>query len=266
MNINFGSYVQILFLVLVFVVPAIVNFVKYLNKQREQRAREQVKERAAEEALRTGRDTREVLTSWGLVAAPPPQEGSVNPTPLTEAQARKAEMDARRKAQLDELRRRAEARRKGVGGAAVVVPGGGATTMPAPVRRTGQGPQRPVSPTGVPPPRAPQRRGPQQPPQRVPSRAGPADRISAPRPDQRRRSAPRPQPTPALVVQPEHETTNRLVTESASSVAPKRAMITALQGIGPVNAVDWRRAIIMREIFDRPISLRSPHSGTEIFS
>ncbi len=267
MNLSPQNIVQIIFVVLVFVVPALVNFVKYLKKQRDQREREQLRERAQAEALRTGRDVGEVLQSWGLIAAPQgAQAGRENPTPLTETQARKAEMEARRKAQLDDLRRRAEMRRKAASGAGVSIAGGGAATAPSPMRRAGPMPQRSTVPPGMSPPRVPQRRSAQQPPpQRIPTRARPAERFPAQRPDQRRRAAPRPQPTPVVVAQPEYETTNRLVGESKPTPPTNRTpRVLVSRALGPMTAADWRRAVIIREILGRPIAMRPPETANEI--
>lgn len=246
MNISTAQLIQLLVFAGLVVLPALAKVFEHVQKQRVRKSQEDMVERAAHEALRTGRDPNEVIADLRVATA----QAEAQPA---QRRSQTNEIEARRRAQLEELRRRAQARRQaatsgassGPGGA-TMTPGRGATVA-APPRRPGTAPQ----PTRRPTPTAPAR--PTQPRPitgaiRPPARPGMAT--------QRRRSEP--VPTPAMV-QPEFERTSRLL-EDRPGYAPARverpssAEADAIRAMAPT---DWRRAIIMREILDQPVALRS---------
>lgn len=272
MNISVSQIIQIAVIVLAFVLPAVINAMKYLKKQREQQAREHTKQRALQEALRTGRDPSDVLRDMGLVI-PTPAEGQMNPSPVTETQQRKVDMEARRKAQLEELRRRAQARRQGASGPVVILDGGVASPPQAPPQRMPGVPhRRPPTPAPSFPQRTPHARPQpvaQRPPQtqrpthtqRAPSRIRVMDRMPTSPADSRRRQQQRPPKTPMFEPEPAHEVTHRLVSEAATSTRTQIAPSVMAKDLIGKSPQDWRRAIVMREILDQPVSLRPQLGG-----
>lgn len=260
---NNPNYIHLIILLLFVGFSVISWVVRKLQEQAQIRRIQAERERRELEMLRTGR-VRDA-------DAPPVATGGEGD--------RLRDLAARRQAQLQELRRRAQERmraERGEGGPrqespVVYIPGSAgpvvvergrtprppATTppprpvpagrTPVPVRRPGQGGQ-PVTPRPArvgPAPEPQRRRSAQPPPVREPSRrrAEPVARPSAPPP---------PRVDPAAAVPP---------APVAAGAAARRGPVAAgaaLLGGRRMTPEEWRRAFIMKELLSEPVGLRDP--------
>lgn len=246
---NNANYIQIIVLLL-FVGFSVLSWVfRKLQEQAQVRRVQMERERRQMEMLRTGK----------------PGENEPPPAAPTSDAERLRDLAARRQAQLQELRRRAQERvRAGQGRPQqpsreppplIFIPGTTGPTVPQ--QRPGQ---RPAARSRVPQP-APAR----TPVPARPGRATPGQDQRArqpqpvPRPPQptRRRDdlrrltrAPEPAPPPAVPVAPAPPATAR--------GAPHRPAGGVLLDPSRISAADWRRAIVMNELLSPPLSLREP--------
>jgi hypothetical protein len=232
--------IQIIFVALVFVVPAIIRMVKAASEAKERRRIEQIRQQQIHEAMRTGRPIEEAMISTAP-AMPPPSSPQG-------AQERLRELAARRQAQIEALRRQ-RAQQAGPGGQP-------ATGRPPTMYQHGPA----GAGTSTQPQPAPQRQQQQQ--QKQPR----AQRS------QRRSQQQRPQitqefPAPTAAIggtshDHDGDVTHRLVPDSTEV-----SMTSPLQTARPVTNTDarptvslseLRRAMVLREVLGRPVALREP--------
>lgn len=267
---NNPNYIQLIILLL-FVGFSVVSWViRKLQEQSQVRRIQTERERRELEMLRTGR---------ALEPETPPVATGADSDRLRD-------LAARRQAQLQELRRRAQERtraERGPGGPGrespvVSIPGSAGPIVvertrtprppvaappprpvplgrsPAPVRRSGQGAAQPpiASRTArMGPSPADQRRRPAQPPQREPSRrrAEPVTRPAAPPPPAAEA------PSPAAVPPPQ------LVGSHRGSFSTGAVMVAGQK----LTPDEWRRAFIVKELLSAPIALRDPGAADHPF-
>lgn len=234
---------------LIFVVPVVIRIMKAAQEQAQKRRIEQIRQAQVQEAMRTGRSVEEVMAAQMGVSypqgqppaapapvmvpppgvprttSPVPQYGQPSPVPTGQSpQDRLRELAARRQAQIEAMRRqRAQ--------------GGSSSTQ-------AQQP-RPYSP-----PRT-QQRQPQRP---TPYQAA-----------QSRRPAPTPAPQARAAPSFEEEARRLAADSSGKPAAPIRVVepppvggVGSTRSRGGVGRADLRRAVMLREILDKPIALRQP--------
>lgn len=236
---NTGNYVQLIVLVLVFGFSALSWVFRKLGEQRAKKRAQDIIEQRKLEALRTGRSVEIVVVE-------------------DDKEIRAREQAARRRAQIEELRRRQQERMRAQGSRVSIPPA--PPTVP-PVRTP---PTRPLPPIirvpGSSGPTVPQR--PARPreirpvPVPRPQRAAPVQQERK-RPQQSRPSRRVPEPTPE---------TPRVPASAAPSVAPVAAQDAAARPATPMlagmerprTAAEWRRAIVLNELLSPPKAMRDP--------
>ncbi|MBL8762876.1 MAG: hypothetical protein JNM07_01235 [Phycisphaerae bacterium] len=224
---------------------------RQLQLKAEQNRRELEAARRSEALLRTGREDE---PSAGPARSESPVASASLPAPGDEIQRRLREIAERRRAQLEELRRRSASAASAAGGsgsggaASGGGSGGGAAGAGSPVAAQRMGP----APTAS--------RGPFQ------RSSSPRPKQSAPRPSAvESRARPKPKPRPAAVRPPavpesDGTTTHRLVRDSEAPVPLPAADME--QPTHPILArlrashQDQRDAIVLAEIFGRPVCER----------
>ncbi len=230
MNRNWQSL--LLFLIAVGF-PVMRAVLQAIARQREAAKAEQMKQKQVEESLRTGKGIE-----------PTDQQ----PPPPADA------LEARRRAQLEELRRRGRER---AAGAMARIPGSPGPTVPMPTRPGRTAPAR----SPVPPPVRPTAR--QTPPSRPAPTAGrPVPKPSAASRRQQQKQSARPSPPPPRVEEAE---VRRLVPDapisSLTTLPPARAASDGSPEVHVAFVADWRRALILKEILDPPMALRDESDG-----
>lgn len=253
--------IQVLFLVLVIGGPVFQAISKKMKEAKLKRQREIAVRKQQEELLRTGR------TSHGEVSAPARSIGPAAPNrPLSEADAlrRLQELARQRQAQLQQQQQRAAPRQ------GPVTP----SRSPARPASPGRGQQGPVRPSA---PQTPQRSRQQRSAQvqanerqrQVQQESSSARSV---RPAEASESVERSRPahTPAQLTADEIRQA-----ETAAAIAPAAVLTgAALLGLtaararnerGPIDRsaesrliTDLRRAIVLREVLDKPVCLRDP--------
>lgn len=223
-----GNYVQLIVLLIVMGFSGLSWLFRKIQEQAaKKRAMDQL-ERRKLEALRTGRDV-------GAEAS-----GDVD------AQAR--EQAARRRAQIEELRRRQQERSR----AKVNVPAAERTP-----------PMRPLPPIL----RVPGSSGPTV-PQRGPGRTTSIKPVPVPKPQRATQEKRRPQPPkPARRPLEQRPVESRRITapleqQQLTAAPPEPAPareVLAVTGVSrPRSAAEWRRAIVLSELLSPPKALRGP--------
>ena len=256
------SWVQIIIVVLAIGGPLLGRLLQTLEKQRKQRLVQRALEVQRHETLRTG-----------VVARPRATASPTAPTPAApSATQRMQELARKRQQQLDELRRRQQSARQTQGRSQQLPPAhtqGG--SKPQGPRPTGQ-------PAYVPTVRSSSQSNPLPPP-RTPARtpAGVPVRTPARAPQQVSRSR-----NPALMPQPVRPAARppRIVPRTEESDTPAtsihelqidphvqhpctEASVAPVEILGKtMDATDWRRFIIARELLDPPLALRQPGEGS----
>jgi hypothetical protein len=231
---NQNNWIQLLVALIVLGGPILQKVLQVLAKQKAKSRADLLRQKQMEEALRTGRPVGE------------------EPQPTARAEADL--VAARRKAQLEELRRRARERAQPSGPIASI-PGSPGPTVPMgrpapqarPQAQPQQRPQRPATNQRPTSPSRPAQRPPTSPPART-GRQGAGQSAE-------RRQAPAPPPPRPVMAPP--EPSRRLVPEAP--VAPRPVEVARRSGVLSVrtaSVADWRRAIIMREVLDPPLALR----------
>ncbi len=212
--------------------PALRAVLQAIARQREAAKAEVMKQKRVEEALRTGK---------GLEPADQP---AISPSDA---------LEARRRAQLEELRRRGRERKSG---AMARIPGSTGPTVPMP-RPGSAAPARSSLPP-VPPVRRSGRPA-------APARPAPAAGRTGAKPtsgSRRQQQAAKPVPRPLQV---EESGARRLVPDSpissSAALPPARAASDGSPETPVAHVADWRRALIMKEILDPPMALRAEAEG-----
>lgn len=213
--------------------PALRAVLQAIARQREAAKAEVMKQKRVEEALRTGK---------GLDSA---DQSAISPSDA---------LEARRRAQLEELRRRGRERKSG---AVARIPGSTGPTVPMPrpgsaaPARSSLPPAPPVRPSGR--PAAPAR------PTPAAGRPG-AKPTSGSRRQQQKQAA-----RPVLPPPQEEAEVRRLVPDSPISspaaLPPAGAVSDGSPETPVALAADWRRALIMKEVLDPPLALRAEAEG-----
>jgi len=241
---NQQNYIQFIVLILIFGFSAISWIFRKLSEQAAKKRAQELLEQRRLEALRTGRSAPEAVA-----AADDPE-------------ARAREQAARRRAQIEELRRRQQERVRAKAQARVGSP---VPSSAPPTGRPPAMPPRPRAPIG----RIPGSSGPTV-PQRS-TRTTEIKTIAVPR-SQRTSDAPvRKQPAPAGPVRrgPDaraaepHRIAQSLNDSQTSAQPPEtgttRALTSSLASIDrPKDPAQWRRVIILNEILSPPMGLRDP--------
>lgn len=234
--------IQILIPVIFFGVSGLGWVLKQLKEAQDKKQADQARQRARLEALRTGRiETPPTARSRGQAR---PTAQAETPRQRLEDLARRRQQEQQQKAvaQRSELEEQLRRRREAID----------AQRQRQQQQRQPAPPPRPRTPA----PKPAQRPAP-QPAQRKEVRPTPTPR----RPGERRPVSPLPtmQPVQQTVI------TDMIEAERIREEVPKAAPI----GVGggrrsvPLTAkgIDLRQAVIMREIFDRPVGLRGPNDA-----
>lgn len=242
---------------------------KQVQEQRERKRIRDEQERRRDEMLRTGRDV------YAGPAGPQTVPTEVAMPPSADPQTRRREeLARRRREQIEELRRRAAARQAGQRP-------GPQPTSPVPARA--QVPSQPGPAAGGPPqdlviqlpggrvlripaPQQPQGSQPQPQPRPQPQRP---KRQPQPRPQSK--SQPKPQPVALDPAYSGESTTEARLGKPLSVQQTPEEVYAIPSGVArpipvlekPMTPADWRRAIVMREILDRPLALRDPARMTD---
>ncbi|MGE3110006.1 MAG: hypothetical protein AB7G11_06200 [Phycisphaerales bacterium] len=221
---------------------------KTLQEQKKIKDAREAARRRQEQLLRTGRDDASTIatsTAPTGADAPPPTPLTTTPTfsaPSSHADARRRlqELAERRKQQLDELRRR----QAGSPPATPMQP-------PSPVAVEQRPPTRPATPTARPVPARP---------------AAPQPSARPKQPKTSKRQGREPQQAEARARREQSERAAAHTVRDAQATPdsyepqprPRPAAAIALAGAraGSLSPGDWRRAILLREILDRPMSER----------
>ncbi|MBX3376110.1 MAG: hypothetical protein KF678_03805 [Phycisphaeraceae bacterium] len=218
-----GNWVHLVILI-IFVGFSVISWVyRQLKEQAEKKKARDLLEERKREMLRTGRDPGEVF---------------VPPVMVSEEDQRRAEIAARREAQLAELRRRAQLRQQGQ--VPRTIPGSAGPTVPRPTARP-----QPTARPKIQTQEALQRGNDLSPPRATAPRQ--TARAQTSRPTSAKKPAVRP------VVVEEEPVTQRLVPEQAE--ASRRVMSPVVVGV-PSTPEEWRRAIIANEILSPPLAVR----------
>ena len=250
------NWVNILVFVLLVGAPAIGSIWKKLEEKKEQRQIEAQRQRLQLEQLRTGRVS---------------SQASEAKAPTGGASSASADLDAQRRARLEELRRRQQERLRQ---AAHTRSQGSGQVRTIPTPGASQGQARPTQSPGRPAPQArptPARSAPARPaparsaparaqPQRVPSTSS-----SPPRPTGRPTSRPTSRPSASQTVQP--QASRRVVLSAPVDVTARSGernagAWTALFRAEKPTLDELRRAVLLREVFDRPVSMRDQPPGS----
>lgn len=228
---------------------------KQLAEQKKQKQAKEAAQRRVENMLRTGRADDEIATSN---VAPGSSQADPLAPPTTHADARRRlqELAERRQKQLEELRRRQAATSGSQPSAPPTVRPVEATMRPAPT---------PVATVPVRPQTSVPKRS--APPTQKPARAGGNRPATARKQKQSTKSAADPAFQTSL-----EAAANRAIDEARASsqsdsrtASPSRTSAQRVPSaafasgafVAPSNPAEWRRALIMREILDRPVSERS---------
>lgn len=210
---NWNQLLPLLVFLFFVVVPGLARVYQALKEQAAVRERELARRQQAQDAIRTGR-------------APNPPTAPVPPRP---AASRLEEVMARRRAQLEDMRRRAQT------GAS---PTGRTPTSVRQVPPTARTPQPPAASTvrTIPPQRlpAPQRKRPPKPRPEVAARPV------------RRQSVLQPELPQAGIAAPLSEVT----IEAADRPSPREELRN-------LSRAELRRAVILKELLSPPLALRS---------
>ncbi len=252
-----GSWVNILIFVLVIGAPAIGSIWKKLEEKKEQRRIETHRERLQVDQLRTGR------------VQPTQQVQQLQPEATRSAST--GDIDAQRRARLEELRRRQQERLRqaaqarpqpSTGQVRAISAPGGVQSPGRGVARPGQPPARPVraAPMRAPlPSRSAQR---PQPPRAAPPRPAPVRS----QPVGRSKGAPLPSSVSNLELDSRRVTLSKPMEQASDhatlSSAQTGASRAKLFGHARPTVADLRRAVLLREIFDRPVSMRDQPPGS----
>lgn len=210
---NWNQLFPLLVFLFFVVLPGLARMYQALKEQAAVRERELARRQQAQDAIRTGR----------------PPVAPTTPASAKPAASRLEEVMARRRAQLEEMRRRAQA-------------------GPSPTDRTPTS-VRQIPPTARAPQPQPARTARTIPPQRLP--VPQRKRLPAPRPEAAARPI-RPQPD----VQPELPQTSvatlhsQVASESVDRPSPKEEFRN-------LSRAELRRAVILKELLSPPLALRS---------
>ncbi len=270
------SWPQIIFVILLVVVPAIKQIMEGLERKKQARAIDQQRNRREMDTLRTGRES---PADKPRPTSQYQQSGQVN------AADRLREIQAKRREALERARKQAQS---GLDAAAGLVAGTQAS-IAGPIARPGTKPTaRPQPSMPRPPVRTPRPTGPTAGPliggraplpSRMPTQAPapqPATRpqsrpASQPQRVQRGRSTPRTPPplsplhTPTTqrrrtqhASQGDHSTVHRIVQDAEEGVVihDARAAVSARE-IKSMSPIAWRKALVLQELLAPPIALRS---------
>jgi hypothetical protein len=228
-NINWSQIIPVLLVVGLSAMSWIFN---QLQKQAQKKAQEDRRRKYEEDMLRQGKP--------------------IDQTPGAEVIEARDSREALRRAQLEELRRRARGKsgdRAARQGPIILIPGStGPIVIQPGARPRPQGPAR-----GTPvarPPTLPSAKPNITPQQRAELKRRQAQQRAAEA--TRKQPKPKPKVTPAPPPEPVHRT----VPDVLSEVTAERASdLVPLVGTG-LNAMDWRRAIVARELLSPPLALR----------
>jgi len=236
------TLLQILIPVLIVLGPALGHIIKKINEQTEQRRTQMERQRLRDEMLRTGRTPDESRRQTPVPGRPTPRPAAQGGAA---ARTNLEEIARRRKAQLEELRRRQQTARAQA-----------PATRPAPV-----GPAPPTGPVRRP---APQVRPPtpvaQPRPAPRPARPAPAQRTtgrpSAPRPVRRERPTRRLEARPAISDAEPSVHLEMGGLGAIERVTPTKAEVSHPSVRVPRSGTEWRRAIVLAELLSAPVALR----------
>ncbi len=267
------QYMQLLVVLLVLLFSFLGWVFRKLKERREKAESEALRRRAREEALRTGR--LETSTRAGTPAVPMSQSvpSTLQPSIEDDAKRRLAELAARRRREL------AEMMKQGGGSAGGAGSGGGSTmSSPPPVVPTSPAPARTAPPVA---PRNSGQRTPTRPPsieqqqraqrERAAREKAARDAAARERAEQQERQR---QAREEALERAEREQAQRDADEvphlrrgtrtPAEPAAVARMSAAAAKAGGGVTAgADWRKAIVMAELLNRPLALREPDERTE---
>lgn len=264
-----SSWVQYIIVILAIGGPLLGRVLQTLEKQRKQRLAQRALEVQRHEALRTGAVATPRATVTPQAIATPQATGT---PPARSATQRMQELARNRQQQLDELRRRQQSARQTQGRSQQLPPAhtqGG--SKPQGPRPTGQPAYVPTVRSSsqsnpLPPPRTPARtptRIPVRTPVRAPQQvARSRDQALMPQPV-------RPAARPPRVVPRTEESDTPATSIHKLEIDPHvqhpctEASVTPVQIMGKtMDATDWRRFIIARELLDPPLALRQPGEGS----
>lgn len=266
------SWPQVIFLILIVVVPAIKQIMEGLERKKQARLIDQQRSRREMDTLRTGRaapaDEPRPTSQYQ-------QSGQVN------AADRLREIQAKRREALERARKQAQS---GLDAAAGLVAGTQAS-IAGPIARPSTKPTaRPQPSMPRPPVRSPRPTGPaagpliggraplpSRQPTQTPSPQPASRPTSQPQRVQRGRSTPRTPPplsplhTPTTqrrraqhASQGDHSTVHRIVQDAEEGVVIRdaRAAVSAHE-IKSMSPTAWRKALVLQELLSPPIALRS---------
>ena len=254
---NTGSLLQIIIFILIFAGPTIGVIFRKLQEKRAHQQRRRIADETRREMLRTGQVTPGMARSSMVIDPQPTTAGArlqkAQPsTDASDAQMRQARLQELKRQQLERLRAAAAARAGQAGQPSVIAP------APSPGSPVGTSRLAPGRQTPIPPPSS------------FPSRTAPPQRQAPPR--QQRPQTPQrpvlipPQPQPAR--KPERASSPRpqvgtlgASTSGAAAGFAKAPPVEPLIDGRRITPQDWRRAIIMKEILDKPVALRSITDG-----
>ncbi len=255
------QWVQIIIVVLAIGGPLLGRVLQTLEKQRKQRLVQRALEVQRHEALRTGAVAAPRLTASPQATATPQATGAA---PARSATERMQELARNRQQQLDELRRRQQSARQSQG-RSQQLPAAGAKARPQGPRPTGQPAHVPTVRSSsqsnpLPPPRTPVRT-PTGIPVRTPTRA--PQQVSRSRNPALMPQPVRPAARPPRVVPRTEESDTPATSIHELQIDPHvqnpctEASVAPVEILGKtMDARDWRRFIIARELLDLPLALR----------
>lgn len=239
-----STIIQILIIALAIGGPALGKALEAINKKRKEREDKRAAEVAQRESLRTGRPLAQASASTQTRSAP-----AVPPAakPPMSAQQRMQELAKKRQQQIEELRRRQQAARQQAQQRQAPRP----TTPPQRSQPRPTAQQRPL----------PQARQQQRPQSRPVARPQPTPSAGMPPPV---RPAPRPaRVVPRTTISDTPATSiHKLQIDPHVEHSYTEAAVVPVTIMGrTMDATDWRRFVVARELLDPPLAMRRPGQG-----